>query len=112
VSAVFGNHRQRGTLRFLSYHAFYQERRPGFVIYAGSLKDGERFLGLHDGQVDFGAATMFADEKAEWTSLTTADPVASTSSCQPISLTSTSWRRAPYPRGCAVAQRGLACLMI
>jgi dienelactone hydrolase len=61
MSEVFGNHRQRGTLRFLSYHALYQETRHRFVIYAGSVKDGERFLGLHDGQVDFDSAAMTAD---------------------------------------------------
>lgn len=55
---------------------------------------------IRTGQVDH--------RQAKWTPLTTADPVASTSSCQPISLTSTSWRRAPYPGGCAVAGRGLA----
>jgi hypothetical protein len=37
---------------------------------------------------------------------------ASKSSCQPISLTSTTSGRAPYPWGCAVAQRGLAFPMI
>jgi hypothetical protein len=34
------------------------------VIYAGSLKDGERFLGLYDGQVDFDPAALPADEAA------------------------------------------------
>jgi len=34
------------------------------VVYAGSVKDGERFLGLHDGQVDFDPDAMSADEAA------------------------------------------------
>jgi hypothetical protein len=63
-SSVFGHHRQRGTLRVLSYHALDQETRLGFVIYAGSVKDGGRFLGLHDGHVNFDPTTMSADEAA------------------------------------------------
>lgn len=34
------------------------------MSYAGSLKDGERLLELHDGQVDFDPDAMSADEAA------------------------------------------------
>lgn len=64
MSADFGNHRHRGTLRFLVYHALYQWTRSGFVNCVGSVKDGERFLGLHEVQIAFDPATMSADEAA------------------------------------------------
>jgi hypothetical protein len=63
-SSVFGHHRRRGTLRDLSYHALDQETRLGFVIYAGSVKDSERFLGVHDGRLNFDAPAMSANEAA------------------------------------------------
>jgi hypothetical protein len=57
-SSVSGNRRQRGTLRLVSYMAFYEELRPGFAVYAAGVKDGDRHLGEHDVDILFDRSVM------------------------------------------------------
>jgi hypothetical protein len=61
-SSLGGNHRQRGTLRFVSYMACYEELRPGFAVYAGSVMDGDRHLGERNADIRFDRDAMTADE--------------------------------------------------
>lgn len=63
-AAIGGRHRQRGTLRLLSYWAALARMDYGSVFYVGSITDDDGLVACPQGTVYFDATKMTADEAA------------------------------------------------